>query len=143
MVAVGVSGSLPGDRGFDPLGLAKPVEYLQFEIDQQDQNKAVAKAGDIVGQFKPNKEEVSTQSLQPYSEVFSLQRFRECELIHGKHHDFLDSHKTVFFVVLPHSATLGHHCVKILLRVRCNQDDGLCWQPLDASLVSCLLESTG
>ena len=24
-----LDGSLPGDRGFDPLGLAKPVEYLQ------------------------------------------------------------------------------------------------------------------
>lgn len=24
-----LDGSLPGDRGFDPLGLAKPTEYLQ------------------------------------------------------------------------------------------------------------------
>lgn len=24
-----LDGSLPGDRGFDPLGLAKPAEYLQ------------------------------------------------------------------------------------------------------------------
>lgn len=24
-----LDGSMPGDRGFDPLGLAKPTEYLQ------------------------------------------------------------------------------------------------------------------
>merc|ERR1712025_523663 len=33
---------------------------------------------------KPTVDEVTTQSLQPYSEVFGLQRFRECELIHGR-----------------------------------------------------------
>lgn len=27
-----LDGSLPGDRGFDPLGLAKPAEYLQVNI---------------------------------------------------------------------------------------------------------------
>lgn len=32
-----LSGELPGDRGFDPLGLAKPVSYLQYDIDQNDQ----------------------------------------------------------------------------------------------------------
>merc|ERR1711907_207331 len=79
-----LDGSLPGDRGFDPLGLAKPVEYLQFDLDQLDQNQAVNKAGGVVGSFKPTVDEVSTQSLQPYSEVFGLQRFRECELIHGR-----------------------------------------------------------
>merc|ERR1719321_675886 len=35
-----LDGSLPGDRGFDPLGLSKPVEYLQFDLDQLDQNQA-------------------------------------------------------------------------------------------------------
>jgi len=79
-----LDGTLPGDRGFDPLGLSKPVEYLQFDIDQLDQNKSVNKAGTIIGSFKPNIDVVSTQSLQPYSEVFGLQRFRECELIHGR-----------------------------------------------------------
>merc|ERR1711964_392911 len=79
-----LDGSLPGDRGFDPLGLAKPVEYLQFDIDQLDQNQAQNKAGSIIGSFKPTVDEVTTQSLQPYSEVFNLQRFRECELIHGR-----------------------------------------------------------
>merc|ERR1711907_828841 len=79
-----LDGSLPGDRGFDPLGLSKPVEYLQFDLDQLDQNQAVNKAGGVVGSFKPTVDEVTTQSLQPYSEVFGLQRFRECELIHGR-----------------------------------------------------------
>merc|ERR1712039_1158926 len=79
-----LDGSLPGDRGFDPLGLAKPVEYLQFELDQLDQNQAQNVAGGIIGSFKPAADEVSSQSLQPYSEVFGLQRFRECEIIHGR-----------------------------------------------------------
>merc|ERR1712164_9926 len=39
-----LDGSLPGDRGFDPLGLSKPVEYLQF-----DQNQAVNKSGTVIG----------------------------------------------------------------------------------------------
>merc|ERR1712217_62492 len=79
-----LDGSLPGDRGFDPLGLAKPVEYLQFEFDQLDQNKAQNVAGSVIGYNKPTVDEITTQSLQPYSEVFGLQRFRECELIHGR-----------------------------------------------------------
>merc|ERR1711972_169972 len=41
-------------------------------------------AGGIVGSFKPTVDEVTTQSLAPYSEVFGIQRFRECELIHGR-----------------------------------------------------------
>lgn len=79
-----LDGSLPGDRGFDPLGLSKPVEYLQFEIDQLDQNQSVNRAGSLVGNFQSSSDEVSTEWLQPYSEVFGLQRFRECELIHGR-----------------------------------------------------------
>merc|ERR1719224_349465 len=79
-----LDGSLPGDRGFDPLGLAKPVEYLQFDLDQLDQNRAQNVAGGIIGTFKPDVKEVTSQSLQPYSEVFGLQRFRECELLHGR-----------------------------------------------------------
>merc|ERR1719229_1022936 len=79
-----LNGSLPGDRGFDPLGLSKPVEYLQMDIDQLDQNKAVNKAGDVIGRVIVQEDEVSEQSLAPYSEVFGIQRFRECELIHGR-----------------------------------------------------------
>merc|ERR1719252_170812 len=69
-----------GDRGFDPLGLSKPVEYLQMDIDQLDLNKA----GDVIGRVIVQEDEVSEQSLAPYSEVFGIQRFRECELIHGR-----------------------------------------------------------
>merc|ERR1712124_116538 len=79
-----LDGSLPGDLGFDPLGLSKPVEYLQFDLDQLDQNQAVNKAGGVMGTFKPDVKQVTSESLQPYSEVFGLQRFRECELIHGR-----------------------------------------------------------
>merc|ERR1719450_2105342 len=43
-----LDGSLPGDRGFDPLGLAKPVEYLQFDLDQLDQNSALNRAGTVI-----------------------------------------------------------------------------------------------
>jgi len=79
-----LDGSLPGDRGFDPLGLAKPVEYLQVDLDENDQNAAVNKAGQVIGSFSPVVDQVEAGSLQPYSEVFGLQRFRECELIHGR-----------------------------------------------------------
>merc|ERR1712014_264543 len=79
-----LDGSLPGDRGFDPLGLAKPVEYLQFDLDQLDQNAAQNVAGGVIGTFKPDVKQITSESLQPYSEVFGLQRFRECELIHGR-----------------------------------------------------------
>eukprot|EP01025_Chloroclados_australasicus_P068397 TRINITY_DN949_c0_g1_i11.p2 TRINITY_DN949_c0_g1~~TRINITY_DN949_c0_g1_i11.p2 ORF type:complete len:316 (-),score=31.79 TRINITY_DN949_c0_g1_i11:232-1062(-) len=80
-----LDGSLPGDRGFDPLSLGKPSEYLQFEVDQQNINAAVNKAGGVIGQFQGESELVSDQNrLQPYKDVFGLERFRECELIHGR-----------------------------------------------------------
>jgi len=79
-----LDGTMPGDRAFDPLGLSKPTEYLQVELDELDQNKAVNRAGGVSGKFNPVADAVSTDSLQPYSEVFGLQRFRECELIHGR-----------------------------------------------------------
>lgn len=72
-----------GDRGFDPLGLAKPQEYLQFDTDQLDQNKNVNKAGALVGKFTPGVKS-SNDSLAPYDDVFGLERFRETELIHGR-----------------------------------------------------------
>lgn len=79
-----LDGSMAGDRGFDPLGLSKPTEYLQVDLDELDQNAAKNRVGGIIGAFTPVADEVSTDSLQPYSEVFGLQRFRECELIHGR-----------------------------------------------------------
>lgn len=78
-----LDGSLPGDRGFDPLGLAKPTEFLQIDIDQLDQNAAVNKPGSVVGKFSST-DEVVGDALQPYADVFSLPRFRECEVIHGR-----------------------------------------------------------
>lgn len=78
-----LDGSMPGDRGFDPLGLAKPQEYLQFGGDQLDQNKAVNKAGQLAGKFQ-GQVKATNDSLAPYDDVFGLDRFRETELIHGR-----------------------------------------------------------
>ena len=57
---------------------------LPLQLDSLDQNKAVNKAGGVVGKFTPTADVVSEDRLSPYSEVFGLQRFRECELIHGR-----------------------------------------------------------
>merc|ERR1712216_155908 len=81
-----LDGSMIGDRGFDPLGLSKPTEYIQMDIDQLDQNKAINKPGAAVGTITPDIDQVSGDSLSPYSEAFGIQRFRECELIHGRLH---------------------------------------------------------
>ncbi|KAL9271703.1 Chlorophyll a-b binding protein CP29.2, chloroplastic-like protein [Drosera capensis] len=78
-----LDGTLVGDYGFDPFGLGKPAEYLQFDLDSLDQNLAKNLPGDVIG-TRFESEDVRTTSLQPYSEVFGLQRFRECELIHGR-----------------------------------------------------------
>lgn len=58
---------------------------VQVDLDKLDQNAAVNKAGQVVGQFaKQAKNQLSDTALQPYDEVFGLQRFRETELIHGR-----------------------------------------------------------
>lgn len=72
-----------GDRGFDPFGFAKPAEYLQFELDSLDQNLAKNVAGEVIG-ARVETAEVNPTPFQPYSEVFGIQRFRECEVIHGR-----------------------------------------------------------
>ncbi|KAL8167956.1 hypothetical protein V2J09_009455 [Rumex salicifolius] len=78
-----LDGSLVGDYGFDPFGLGKPAEYLQYDLDSLDQNLAKNIPGDVIGtRFEEG--EVKSTALQPYTEVFGLQRFRECELIHGR-----------------------------------------------------------
>eukprot|EP00475_Leptophrys_vorax_P004668 TRINITY_DN12779_c0_g1_i1.p1 TRINITY_DN12779_c0_g1~~TRINITY_DN12779_c0_g1_i1.p1 ORF type:complete len:292 (-),score=25.84 TRINITY_DN12779_c0_g1_i1:164-1039(-) len=79
-----LDGSMIGDRGFDPLGLGKPAEYLQIELDELDQNAAKNVAGDVIGAFKSDKAEVKPTPFQPYSEVFSIVRFRENEVFHGR-----------------------------------------------------------
>ncbi|KAK9283025.1 hypothetical protein L1049_011253 [Liquidambar formosana] len=78
-----LDGTMVGDRGFDPFGFGKPAEYLQFDFDSLDQNLAKNLAGDVIGtRFETS--EVKPTPFQPYGEVFGLQRFRECELIHGR-----------------------------------------------------------
>ncbi len=62
----------------------RSLHYPQVDIDQNDQNKSVNKAGSIVGAFSSPKVEATGAALSPYSEVFGLQRFRETELIHGR-----------------------------------------------------------
>merc|ERR1712205_220975 len=79
-----LDGSMIGDRGFDPPGLGKPAEYLQFELDALDQNTDNNPAGRVIGTLTPDSTTVSEDSLQPYNGVFDIQRFRECELIHGR-----------------------------------------------------------
>ncbi|KAH7553831.1 hypothetical protein ACOSP7_029297 [Xanthoceras sorbifolium] len=78
-----LDGSLVGDYGFDPFGLGKPVEYLQFDYDSLDQNLAKNMAGSVIG-TRVETSDVQSTPFQPYAEVFGLQRFRECELIHGR-----------------------------------------------------------
>jgi light-harvesting complex II chlorophyll a/b binding protein 4 len=79
-----LDGSLVGDYGFDPLSLGKSPEYLQFELDSLNQNLAKNPAGDVLGTRVDKKTSINPTPFQPYSEVFGLQRFRECELIHGR-----------------------------------------------------------
>lgn len=81
-----LDGSLPGDRGFDPFGFSKQPEFLQFDLDQLDQNKGRNVTGEVIGKFRQKNKPIGGGSaLAPYSDVFgNLQRFRECELVHGR-----------------------------------------------------------
>lgn len=79
-----LDGSLPGDRGFDPLGLSRPAEFAQIGVDENDINAAKNFKGNVETFGTAAADEVSATRLAPYSEVFGLQRFRECELIHGR-----------------------------------------------------------
>lgn len=79
-----LDGSLVGDYGFDPLSLGKSPEYLQVELDSLNQNLAKNEAGQVIGTRVSKKANINPTPFQPYSEVFGLQRFRECELIHGR-----------------------------------------------------------
>ncbi|GLJ22321.1 hypothetical protein SUGI_0420150 [Cryptomeria japonica] len=67
--------SLVGDYGFDPLGLGKPAEYLQYDLDELDQNQAKNLARDVIGTMRFDRQEVNATPFQPYSEAFGLQRF--------------------------------------------------------------------
>ncbi|KAF6147062.1 hypothetical protein GIB67_036781 [Kingdonia uniflora] len=78
-----LDGTLVGDYGFDPFGLGKPAEYLQFDYDSLDQNLAKNNFGEVIG-TRSESDDLRSTPFQPYDEVFGLQRFRECELIHGR-----------------------------------------------------------
>ena len=47
-----LDGSMIGDRGFDPFGLGKPAEYLQYDFDGLDQNLAKNVAVTSLGSFR-------------------------------------------------------------------------------------------
>jgi light-harvesting complex II chlorophyll a/b binding protein 4 len=79
-----LDGTLPGDRGFDPLGLSRPSDFVQIGVDENDINAPKNFKGDVEGKASTVADVVSETSLSPYSEVFGLQRFRETELIHGR-----------------------------------------------------------
>ena len=57
---------------------------MQFSLDSTDINKGQNKAGSLVGKFSEPKVTATGEALQPYKDVFGLQRFRETELIHGR-----------------------------------------------------------
>ncbi|PPE01888.1 hypothetical protein GOBAR_DD01093 [Gossypium barbadense] len=61
----------------------KPAEYLQYDLDSLDQNLVKNMASDIIGTWT-EVTDIKPTPFQPYSKVFGLQRFRECELIHGR-----------------------------------------------------------
>ncbi|XP_052485120.1 chlorophyll a-b binding protein CP29.2, chloroplastic-like [Gossypium raimondii] len=61
----------------------KPAEYLQYDLDSLDQNPVKNMASDIIGTWT-EVTDIKPTPFQPYSKVFGLQRFRECELIHGR-----------------------------------------------------------
>jgi len=79
-----LDGTLPGDRGFDPLGLARPSDFVQIGVDDNDINAGKNFKAGVDGTFQAQPDQVTETRLAPYSEVFGLQRFRECELIHGR-----------------------------------------------------------
>jgi light-harvesting complex II chlorophyll a/b binding protein 4 len=79
-----LDGSLPGDRGFDPLGLSRPSDFVQIGVDENDINAPKNFKAGVDGTFQAQPDQVTETRLAPYSEVFGLQRFRECELIHGR-----------------------------------------------------------
>ena len=47
-----LDGTLPGDAGFDPFGLSKPTEYLQFDLDSLDGSAAINPYGRVIGKLK-------------------------------------------------------------------------------------------
>jgi light-harvesting complex II chlorophyll a/b binding protein 4 len=79
-----LDGSLPGDAGFDPFGLSKPVEYLQFDLDGLDGSAAVNPYGRVIGKLKKVDNKPTERTIVPFNEAFDIVRFRECELQHSR-----------------------------------------------------------
>ena len=56
-----------------------------MDVDENDINAPKNKKGGVDSVVAPTRDVVSDENrLAPYSEVFGLARFRECELIHGR-----------------------------------------------------------
>lgn len=79
-----LDGTLPGDAGFDPLGLSAPTEYLQFDLDQLNGSAAVNKSGNVIGKLKKVDNKPTERTIVPFNEAFDIIRFRECELQHSR-----------------------------------------------------------
>jgi len=79
-----LDGTLPGDAGFDPAGLSKPVEYLQFELDSLNQSAAINPIGGVIGKLKKVDNKPTERTIVPFNEAFDIVRFRECELQHSR-----------------------------------------------------------
>ena len=58
--------------------------YVQFELDQLDLNAVVHVAGVPIGRVLVYSNEVRIDALQPGTEVFGLQHFQVCALIHRR-----------------------------------------------------------
>ena len=73
-----LDGSLPGDAGFDPFGLSKPVEYLQFGLDGLDGSAAVNPYGRVIGKLKKvdNKPTERTIVVRQHTRGFRASRAR-------------------------------------------------------------------
>merc|ERR1712216_379497 len=79
-----LDGSMPGDRGFDPFGLSKPTEYLQFDLDRLDGSAAKNPSGKVIGKLKKTDNKPTERTIVPFNEAFDINRFRECELLHSR-----------------------------------------------------------
>ena len=75
---------MPGDRGFDPFGLSKPTEYLQFDLDRLDGSAAKNPSGKVIGKLKKTDNKPTERTIVPFNEAFDINRFRECELLHSR-----------------------------------------------------------
>lgn len=55
-----------------------------MDLDQNDPYALQNKFGEAAGGFEGDPEELTGDALAPYGDAFGVQRFRECELIHGR-----------------------------------------------------------